>query len=174
MSKKMELLKAASRVVIADGVYRLTLEAVADEAGVSKGGLLYHYSTKDELIKAMNIYVIKQFREFMDNEMVMGCSYHQAYLRAISKSLRDDHYLNVSTSMLAAISNNQNILALWREEYQIIKENLFKEDVREEYTLLILTTCDGIWFSRLFDLTHIDTKEEQRLITYLLDLLEDD
>src|SRR5690625_7159150 len=96
----------------------------------------------------------------MDNEMVMGCSYHQAYLRAISKSLRDDHYLNVSTSMLAAISNNQNILALWREEYQIIKENLFKEDVREEYTLLILTTCDGIWFSRLFDLTR---SEERRV-----------
>src|SRR5690625_6352784 len=98
----------------------------------------------------MNIFVIKQFREFIDNEMEMGCSYHQAYLRAISKSLQDDHYLNISTSMLAAISNNQDILAFWREVYHIIKENLSKDDVRKANTILMLMTCDGILYIRFY------------------------
>lgn len=169
----MELLKAASRVILADGVHRLTLEAVADEAGVSKGGLLYHYSSKEELIKAMNIYVIEQFRTFIEQEVADGSTYHQAYLRATLESLKDANYLNISTSMLAAISNTPNILVLWREEYQMIQDNLSKENVRPEYTLLVQTSCEGIWFSKLFNMTHIDTKDEHLLITFLLDLLED-
>ena len=36
-----------------DGAQALTLDAVAAEAGVSKGGLLYHFKTKRELLDAM-------------------------------------------------------------------------------------------------------------------------
>ena len=47
------ILTAAERVVLRDGVARLTLEAVAREAKLSKGGLLYHFATKEALIQAM-------------------------------------------------------------------------------------------------------------------------
>ena len=47
------LLSAAEQVVARDGVRNLTLEAVAHEAGVSKGGLLYHFPTKSSLITAI-------------------------------------------------------------------------------------------------------------------------
>jgi AcrR family transcriptional regulator len=42
-----------AQVVQARGAGSLTLEAVADVAGVSKGGLLYHFPTKDALIDGM-------------------------------------------------------------------------------------------------------------------------
>jgi AcrR family transcriptional regulator len=48
-----DLLDAAIRVVTRDGMGALTLDAVAREAGVSKGGLTHHYATKDALITAM-------------------------------------------------------------------------------------------------------------------------
>ncbi len=47
------LLDAAEAVVLSEGAARLTIEAVAKTAGVSKGGVLYHYRTKDTLIAAM-------------------------------------------------------------------------------------------------------------------------
>ena len=50
---RRKLLDAAQRLVDQSGASRLTLAAVAREAGVSKGGLLYHFGTKDELIAAM-------------------------------------------------------------------------------------------------------------------------
>src|SRR5215212_6419318 len=50
---RTRLLEAAERVVAADGVARLTLDAVASKADVSKGGLLYHFPNKDALISAM-------------------------------------------------------------------------------------------------------------------------
>jgi AcrR family transcriptional regulator len=47
------LLEAAERVVEKTGISHLTLDAVAAEAGISKGGLLYCYGTKSALISAM-------------------------------------------------------------------------------------------------------------------------
>src|SRR5512146_2760569 len=47
------LLDAAESVVAREGVGNLTLEAVAREAGVSKGGLLYHFPSKSALVTAV-------------------------------------------------------------------------------------------------------------------------
>ena len=50
---RKRLLDAAAAVVRRDGAQALTLDAVAAEAGVSKGGLLYHFKSKRELLDAM-------------------------------------------------------------------------------------------------------------------------
>ncbi len=47
------VLDAAERVVASSGAARLTLEAVAAEAGISKASVLYDYKTKRELIRAV-------------------------------------------------------------------------------------------------------------------------
>src|SRR5947208_2433762 len=47
------LLDAAGTVVMRDGAQALTLDAVALEAAVSKGGLLYHFKSKRELVEGM-------------------------------------------------------------------------------------------------------------------------
>jgi AcrR family transcriptional regulator len=47
------LLDAAERVVLRQGAGQLTIDAVAAEAGVSKGGVLYAFPSKDALINAV-------------------------------------------------------------------------------------------------------------------------
>ncbi len=47
------ILDAAEAVVRDDGAAHLTLDAVAERASVSKGGLLYHFKTKEGLLQAM-------------------------------------------------------------------------------------------------------------------------
>jgi AcrR family transcriptional regulator len=47
------LIDAAEAVIVRDGVANLTLDAVAREAGVSKGGLLYHFPSKSALTMAI-------------------------------------------------------------------------------------------------------------------------
>lgn len=51
-SKRTTILQVACRLVRKLGASHLTLDAVAKEAGVSKGGLLYHFPTKEALIQA--------------------------------------------------------------------------------------------------------------------------
>ncbi|MDQ0892711.1 TetR/AcrR family transcriptional regulator [Agromyces ramosus] len=47
------VLDAFERLIIADGERGATLEATAREAGVSKGGLLYHFASRDALIAGL-------------------------------------------------------------------------------------------------------------------------
>lgn len=47
-----KLLEAFERIVLADGERAATLDAVAAAAGVSKGGLLYHFPHRQALVEA--------------------------------------------------------------------------------------------------------------------------
>ena len=60
---KRRILDAAQQVVLRDGVGHLTLEAAADQAGLSKGGVLYHFPTRDALVAAMVARIIEQFED---------------------------------------------------------------------------------------------------------------
>lgn len=48
-----DIVAAAERVVAREGAAHLTLDAVAKEAGISKGGLLYNFPSKEVLLQAM-------------------------------------------------------------------------------------------------------------------------
>lgn len=47
------ILEAAIRVAGRDGLLATTLDKVAAEAGITKGGVLYHFTSKDELLTRM-------------------------------------------------------------------------------------------------------------------------
>ena len=51
------------------GISGLTLEAVAREAGVSKGGLLYHFPSKEALISGMIGRLVEGFTEALGREL---------------------------------------------------------------------------------------------------------
>ncbi|HKE94789.1 MAG TPA: TetR/AcrR family transcriptional regulator [Povalibacter sp.] len=52
-SARERVLEAAERVITDVGAARLTLDAVSQAAGVSKGGLLYHFPSKESLLMAL-------------------------------------------------------------------------------------------------------------------------
>ena len=51
-SNREVILDAFEQILIAHGTTDATLETVADAAGVSKGGLLYHFGSKQDLFAA--------------------------------------------------------------------------------------------------------------------------
>ncbi|MGH8883691.1 MAG: TetR/AcrR family transcriptional regulator [Egibacteraceae bacterium] len=52
-SARTKILEAAERVILREGVGRLSVEAIAAEATVSKGGFFYHFKSKDDLLAAL-------------------------------------------------------------------------------------------------------------------------
>jgi AcrR family transcriptional regulator len=52
-SARNRILDAAEDLITTRGISAFTLDAVAQAAGVSKGGLLYHFSSKDSLISGL-------------------------------------------------------------------------------------------------------------------------
>lgn len=57
------ILEAADAVLRKGGARALTIDAVAAEAGLSKGGVLHHYASKDALILALVARKLTELRE---------------------------------------------------------------------------------------------------------------
>ena len=59
----------------------LTLDAVAAQAGVSKGGLLYHFRSKRELLDAMLDGFLEEFDREIAEAAEEGGSFAHGYVR---------------------------------------------------------------------------------------------
>lgn len=50
---KEAILDAARKVIAKFGVHKASVQSIADEAGLSKGAVYYHYQSKDEILYAL-------------------------------------------------------------------------------------------------------------------------
>ena len=60
-----KICEAAIRTAARDGLLAMTLDNVAKEAGVSKGGVMYHFPSKDELIRGILEYFGTQVEQMV-------------------------------------------------------------------------------------------------------------
>lgn len=103
------MLDAAERVVARDGATRLTLDAVAAEAGISKASVLYDYKTKQALIKAVIEHrmatEVARLRSFIDRE---GDKPNADILGLIAAVEKDDGAFDRNVALDLAVSLNQH------------------------------------------------------------------
>ncbi len=89
-----DLLDAAIRVLIREGMGALTLDGVAREAGVSKGGLTHHYATKDALVAAMLEHfadrLVRELDRFAADDPDLAGRRVRAMMKVAYPELRDD------------------------------------------------------------------------------------
>ncbi|WCN36347.1 TetR/AcrR family transcriptional regulator [Aneurinibacillus uraniidurans] len=174
--KREELLEAASRVIALKGLDKLTLDAVAAEAGVSKGGLMYHFPNKQALITAMNHQVITRFQQEIEREQDKAPAGRGAFIRAYASAtltdLSDCNYLDTNTGILAAMATNHELLSAWRDVYEEWGRALRQEDVKPELALIVRLVCDGLWFSKMFALDPLTPEEQQSVMQYLFEKIE--
>jgi len=138
-SNREKILDAAVRVAIRDGILAMTLDAVAKEAGVSKGGLLYHFQTKDDLIAGMLDYFMGRARRALEERMAADENprgrFFRAFLQTVFQPARagdaagpaSSVMARFMTTMLAASANNPQLLDHARQNIGRMRERLLAE-----------------------------------------------
>lgn len=148
------LLNAAEQVVAHAGVKNLTLEAVAHEAGVSKGGLLYHFPSKSALVTAI-VERLATRCESEQNEVLEvdphPGSFTRAYLAARSKPVAPEEEL-VHTAILAAAGTDPFFLEPFREKLKGWQARLENDDIDPAAAMIVRLAIDGYCLSRLLNL----------------------
>ena len=95
---RLALLKEALRILQFNGMQGLTLEAVAKQAGVSKGGLLHHFPSKQALIEGMVSHVFEtieaQIDKSLQSDTVAQGRFTRAYVDVLNMEDEDMEYLN--------------------------------------------------------------------------------
>lgn len=150
---KNAILEAANRIVQERGVDNLTLELTAREAGVSKGGLLYHFPNKVALINGMIRNYLERFTSDL-NETVQRTSeqtpgrWTTAYLEVTS----DDFQRNprMSSGLLAAVAINPALLVPMQQAFQRWVRQLLEDGIDPITAMIVRLAVDGLWMVELF------------------------
>jgi AcrR family transcriptional regulator len=109
------ILEAAERVVSDVGAARLTLDAVAQAAAISKGGLLYHFPSKEALVTALAERYVRHLRSCIDDtRSTLPADDRAAGLKASVLGVLggDPRCKTLGTALLAAAANATDLTLL--------------------------------------------------------------
>lgn len=164
MPVKEKILFEANKVIAKKGLNSFTLEEVAKEAGISKGGLLYHFPSKDKLIQGLIQFYMEQFENKIDKKRWL-------------KSLVKEHFNYDSenspciTGLLAAVAMNQELLEPVKENNKKLLERI--NDSKDPVMgMIIYLACYGMAFFKLFCMNEFSREDIQKISDKLMDLSE--
>ena len=164
------LLDAAERVVAESGATHLTLDAVAKSAGVSKGGLLYHFPSKEALLEGM---LSRHFHDVNAEVAKRIASRGKKASRADLLRERVSVLLEfhperpaVGAAMVAAADNPEH-MSVCRAEYRKLLDEFAKLPGGFERAALVLLGVQGLLLAELLHLSPYTPEERTRLVRAL-------
>lgn len=173
------ILTAAESRLLALGPAGLVLDAVAADAGVSKGGLLYHFGSKEALVGGLCDRMLARF---------------EASFEAIHASLEDEPgawtrtYLNSTVTpegkpaddsaklmagILATLGRDSVHLHAVRESFARWHKRLENDDIDPTTATIVRLAADGLWLSSLLGLPEPNTELSQDVVRALMELTRD-
>jgi AcrR family transcriptional regulator len=170
---KKKILLAANNVVLRDGSNALTLDAVCKEAGISKGGLLYHYNTKEALIAAMIEALISGADESMQARQAEDPNPKGSWARAYINTCRQsDEADQISAAMIPAAASDPALLEPLRQYYEDWQRKLDADLGDTSRSTLIRLALDGLWLADLLCLAAPQGERREEFFATLNSLTE--
>ena len=170
-----KVLDAAEQVVARDGAAGLTIDAVAQQAGISKASVLYDHKTKQALIEA----VVQRAVE-LDN------SYHATVTQELgpvssrvirgrieaAKSVPNDESRAAALSLCAALTQDAGLRRTIQTNQRDVIASILSDSTSPRGALLAYLALEGLKLLEFLDFHHWPANERARLlgeISWLVD-----
>jgi AcrR family transcriptional regulator len=169
-SNRQRVLDAATRVALRDGPGGVTIDAVVTEAGLSRGGVLYHFRSKDALLQALVDQDIDVVRDVtgLDRGEANGLSRAQrvrAYFEACTQCAPERGHV----ALAVALANNPGLLRSWARVQRDLDEVDAADPSDTSMSALVARLAlDGLWFSDLIDAERFTAAQRERLVAAIV------
>jgi AcrR family transcriptional regulator len=172
------ILDAAERLIQAEGVPGLTIARAAAEAGVSKGGLLHHFASKEALLSALMERLAGFVREAFEATIaaqpegpgrVARACIHWQFDDAACADERSDRAAAV---FLAAHHHDPRLLDPIRKVLAGFRARVEGDGLPPGIGTVVWAACDGLFTARLFGLYTLSEAERAAMHAALLRLVE--
>lgn len=174
---RTRVLDAAEAIVQARGVAGLTLEAAARDAGVSKGGLLYHFSSKEALLDAMLRRLAAHIEQDYEATVAVQAPGPGRVARAMlewafgaSSFACNDRHERAGAVYLASYHHDPALLDPIRAVFARMQADLAEDGLAPGAAEAISAAGDGLFMHRLFQL-HDHPPERLRTMRAALERL---
>ncbi|MCG7393175.1 TetR/AcrR family transcriptional regulator [Microvirga sp. ACRRW] len=174
-SSREKILDAAAELVAEIGAGRLTLDAVAERAGLSKGGLLYNFPSKDALLQAMIQRMIDQVSASKEDLRAQITPGPNLEARLVATTVLDmccgGKMQEIATGLMVATAENPRLLdpvrAVIAETLERIKSG--SEDL--DSALLGWLAVEGLSNLEMHNLSPFSDQDRERIVQAINRLL---
>ena len=163
-NKKDQILEAALRVVEEKGANHLTINAVADYANFSKGGVLYHFPSKNDLLSGMLNYLIQANDERINaldhsGNLLSGFLHKENQMTAAER--------RASLALLAAAAENPGLLIPVKNYMTRMTEEISKSSQNPMEALTLLFAREGLRFLDILEINPLSAQGTRKFLEHL-------
>jgi AcrR family transcriptional regulator len=167
------VLRAAARVIASQGISAFTLDAVAQEAGVTKGGVLHHFPSKADLITGLVDDVVATFNARLLAELSAEPEgqpgrWLRAYLRVVF--FADFADSSLLPALAATVAAEPDILVRIRRSYEESQQAAVDDGIDPVLATIIRLATDGLVFTRAFGMDVLDSVASRKTYQELVRL----
>jgi AcrR family transcriptional regulator len=160
-SSREAILDAAEEIVMESGAGHLTFESLAERTGISRGGLLYNFPSKDALLQAMVQRHVEQRRAMEDEFRRSLPPGPDLSIRSfIDASLREPLDSQCAGSMLAAAAANPSLLEPVRRAHAALTCDVRADSDDPIRAFMALAALDGLFYQEVFGLSALTDDEK--------------
>jgi AcrR family transcriptional regulator len=170
------LLDCAARISLEQGLPAVTLQAVANAAHVTKGGLLHHFPSKQALVQAVFHDLLEQLDAEIEQLIAADAEPHgrftRAYIRAFAQADGERASEQWNALPLSSLTD-PDMKAMWSAWYA---ERLARHAETDDGTSLALAryAADGLWLAGLLDYSGGPDESREALIEGLIAMTQKD
>lgn len=170
---RAQLLRVATELIVRDGYESLTLDKVAKHAGVSKGGLQYHFSSKAVLLRAicdsMTEVFEPIFNEALAHEPEGPKQITRAYIRVCFAEV-DPLVTKAMFILTLAVPDFAREQGEWLKGLSDIDAQ--RAPGQAQMLQLCRFAADGLWIAETSGVLHFDEATRADLLNRLLALTD--
>lgn len=170
------ILEAAERVVSEVGAARLTLDGVAHAAGVSKGGLLYHFPSKESLLGALAQRYVDSMKHCIDAARgTLNASLHGRELKACILGVlgEDPRSKAMGAALLATAANDLTLLEVIRQRIDDYTQEIAESKADFARAAVVTLAVDGLKFRESLRISSFTAEQREQIVNELLKIAEE-
>lgn len=174
---RLIIFTACTQILVRDGLPTLTLAAVAAEAGLSKGGLLYHFPSKVALVESLFTHHLDEFDNNIQlqlhaSEDPSAGRWLRAYAEASVDQIINPDTASVFASLFAAGERYPSVLQIMRDRYVVWQGKIDQDGLSPEWAVLFRLIVDGLWFAQLYQFSPPNPALRTHIFALLTDLIK--
>jgi AcrR family transcriptional regulator len=165
-SNRTLILQAAAAVVQREGVTSVTFDSIAEEAGLTKGGLLYHFANRDALLQAVHEHLAAQWEADL-HEAAGAAPEHLSARQRLAAYIQVATHSATRAELLFMLEGATvpGYLAPWDTVIERWTPPLPAPDADEDALLAAVAqlAADGLWLYEALTNAPLDPQLRQRL-----------
>ena len=119
LERRAKILDGARAVLRAHGFEKFTLDRVAQEVGLSRGGMYSYFRTREDLLLALHVEVVAEFTKRLRTNLKPGSTDEEFVKDFVDAAYADDLFLPIITRYDRIVTDNtsEDAFAEWRRQY---------------------------------------------------------